>query len=55
MSVPVTGGGSTCVTRVLAGQVDHRDQYLTDEERSAGDRMCLCVSRCRGSRLVLNL
>ncbi|MEU7815308.1 PDR/VanB family oxidoreductase [Pseudonocardia sp. NPDC049154] len=45
----------TCVTPVLAGDVDHRDDYLTDEEKAEGDRMCVCVSRCRGERLQLDL
>lgn len=45
-----------CVTRVLEGMPDHRDSFLTDEEKRAGDRMCICVSRSidRGS-LVLEL
>ncbi|NKQ56988.1 oxidoreductase [Amycolatopsis sp. K13G38] len=45
----------TCVTGVLDGEVDHRDQYLTDEEKAAGETMCLCVSRCRGTHLTLDL
>ncbi|MFD3547394.1 PDR/VanB family oxidoreductase [Streptomyces sp. NPDC058655] len=43
----------TCQHRVLAGEVDHRDELLTDGER--GDSMLLCVSRARGDRLVLDL
>lgn len=43
----------TCQQRVLAGEVDHRDELLSDDER--GDSMLLCVSRCRGERLVLDL
>ncbi len=45
----------TCLTRVLAGQVDHRDQYLTPEERAAHDQFLPCCSRSRGVRLVLDL
>lgn len=45
----------TCVTPVLAGEVDHRDDFLTKEERARGDQMCVCVSRCRGERLRLDL
>lgn len=44
----------TCVTRVLAGRVDHRDQYLTAAEQARHDQMCLCVSRGCGP-LVLDL
>ncbi|MEW1611678.1 MULTISPECIES: PDR/VanB family oxidoreductase [unclassified Streptomyces] len=43
----------TCQQRVLAGEIDHRDELLTDDER--GDSMLICVSRCRGGRLVLDL
>jgi ferredoxin-NADP reductase len=45
----------TCETRVLHGAPDHRDSLLTDEEKAAGDSMMICVSRCRGDRLVLDL
>ncbi|MFJ7410578.1 PDR/VanB family oxidoreductase [Streptomyces sp. NPDC098077] len=43
----------TCQQRVLGGEIDHRDDLLTDDER--GDSMLICVSRCRGGRLVLDL
>ena len=43
----------TCRQRVLAGEVDHRDELLTDAER--GDSMLICVSRARGERLVLDM
>ncbi|MEU6058144.1 PDR/VanB family oxidoreductase [Streptomyces sp. NPDC047097] len=43
----------TCRQTVLAGEVDHRDELLTEEERA--DSMLLCVSRCAGERLVLDL
>ena len=45
----------TCETRVLAGVPEHRDQLLSDEERESGETMMICVSRCRGERLVLDL
>lgn len=46
----------TCLTRVLEGTPDHRDSFLTDEERGVGDRMCICVSRSIDGRpLVLGL
>jgi ferredoxin-NADP reductase len=44
----------TCETAVLEGEPDHRDSLL-DDERAAGDVMMICVSRCRGPRLVLDL
>ncbi|MEU9621418.1 MULTISPECIES: PDR/VanB family oxidoreductase [unclassified Streptomyces] len=43
----------TCRQRVLEGEIDHRDELLTDAERE--DSMLICVSRCRGKRLVLDL
>jgi ferredoxin-NADP reductase len=45
----------TCETTVLEGEVDHRDSLLTEDEKAAGDTMMICVSRCRGARLVLDL
>ena len=45
----------TCETTVLEGDPDHRDSLLTEEEKAAGDTMLICVSRCRGARLVLDL
>ncbi|MFC7928897.1 PDR/VanB family oxidoreductase [Streptomyces cinereoruber] len=43
----------TCEQRVLAGEIDHRDELLTDAERDGS--MLICVSRCAGKRLVLDL
>lgn len=43
----------TCQQRVLEGEIDHRDELLTDSERDGS--MLICVSRCRGERLVLDL
>ncbi|TGN77939.1 oxidoreductase [Streptomyces bauhiniae] len=43
----------TCQQRVLEGEVDHRDELLTDGERD--DSMLICVSRARGERLVLDM
>ncbi|MDT0477592.1 PDR/VanB family oxidoreductase [Streptomyces sp. DSM 41014] len=43
----------TCQQRVLEGEVDHRDELLTDGERD--DSMLICVSRARGDRIVLDM
>lgn len=43
----------TCQQRVLEGEIDHRDELLTDEERS--DSILICVSRSRSDRLVLDM
>jgi vanillate monooxygenase ferredoxin subunit len=45
----------TCLTRVLEGEVDHKDMYLSPEEPAANDQMLLCCSRARSARLVLDL
>jgi vanillate O-demethylase ferredoxin subunit len=45
----------TCLTPVLDGEPDHRDQYLTPEERAANDQFTPCCSRARGARLVIDL
>lgn len=45
----------TCVTDVLDGEIDHRDRFLTDEEREDGDQICACCSRACGARLVLDI
>ncbi len=44
----------TCETGVLEGEIDHRDSILDTEEQAAMDTMMICVSRCRGERLVLD-
>jgi ferredoxin len=45
----------SCETKVVEGEVDHRDYVLTAREKAAGDCMMLCVSRACGPRLVLGL
>lgn len=49
------GTCGTCETDVVEGEVDHHDSVLTGEERASGETMMICVSRCRGPRLVLDL
>jgi ferredoxin-NADP reductase len=43
-----------CVVPVIEGEPVHRDHYLTEREKAAGKLMCLCISRARGKRLVLD-
>lgn len=45
----------SCETGVLAGEPDHRDNYLDEFARSAGKNIMICCSGCKGSRLVLDL
>ena len=45
----------TCVTGLLEGEADHRDAFLSEAERRAGDKIMPCVSRARSQVLVLDL
>jgi vanillate O-demethylase ferredoxin subunit len=45
----------TCLTRVVDGEPEHRDTYLTDEERAANDQLLPCCSRSRTPVIVLDL
>lgn len=49
------GTCGTCETDVLEGEPEHRDSLLTPEERAGNETMMICVSRCKGRRLVLDL
>ena len=44
-----------CIVDVLEGEVDHRDSILTPEEQEQNEMMCVCVSRAKSKRLVLDL
>lgn len=43
-----------CETRVISGDVDHRDHLLTKQEHAANKTMMICVSGCRSGSLVLD-
>lgn len=45
----------TCETRVLSGEVDHRDFLMTPEEHDQAGTMMICVSRCTGRVLELDI
>jgi len=47
--------GMTCETGVLAGEPDHRDSLLSEDERQRSESMFVCVSRSCSDRLVLDL
>jgi vanillate O-demethylase ferredoxin subunit len=49
------GECGVCGTPVLDGEIDHRDYVLSALERREGRVMQICVSRCKGTRLVLDL
>ncbi len=45
----------TCEAVLLDGEPDHRDTYLTDAEKAESFTLMICVSRCAGGRLILDL
>lgn len=45
----------TCLTRVIDGVPEHRDSYLTAEERAVNDQFLPCCSRSLTPTLVLDL
>jgi tetrachlorobenzoquinone reductase len=45
----------SCETRVLEGEPDHRDSVLSKSERASNQTMMVCVSGCKGKRLVIDL
>jgi ferredoxin-NADP reductase len=49
------GTCGTCETDVLEGEPEHRDSLLTEAERQSNETMFICVSRCLGPRLTLDL
>ncbi|HEX7694323.1 MAG TPA: 2Fe-2S iron-sulfur cluster-binding protein, partial [Sphingomonas sp.] len=44
-----------CALKVRAGEIDHRDRFLSDAQRESGDVMLACVSRARNGSLVVDL
>ena len=50
-----TGTCGTCATKVIDGIADHRDSALTPGERDQAALMCICISRAKTDRLVLDL
>lgn len=48
-----SGTCGSCKTRLLAGDVDHRDMVLRDDEKD--NMIMICVSRAKSGNLVLDL
>nr|WP_279052124.1 PDR/VanB family oxidoreductase [Acinetobacter tandoii] len=56
--VPVSceqGICGTCITRVVSGVPDHRDVFMTDEERALNNQFTPCCSRAKSKHLVIEL
>jgi vanillate O-demethylase ferredoxin subunit len=49
------GECGVCSTTVLEGVPDHRDYFLTDDEKAEGKLIQICISRAKTPRLVLDL
>ncbi|WP_054075772.1 MULTISPECIES: PDR/VanB family oxidoreductase [Comamonas] len=45
----------TCLTRVLEGEPDHRDMFLSPDEQKRNDSFLPCCSRSRTPMLVLDM
>lgn len=45
----------TCLCDVLEGTPDHKDKFLTEEEREDNDQIILCCSRAKSSKLILDI
>jgi phthalate 4,5-dioxygenase reductase subunit len=48
-----SGTCGSCKTRLLAGEAEHRDMVLSDDEKAS--HIMVCVSRARSAELVLDL
>ncbi len=49
------GECGVCSTPVIEGDIDHRDYFLSQDEKASGKVMQICISRARGPRLVLDI
>lgn len=49
------GTCGTCATMLLEGEPDHRDQFLSDDQKDENTIIMPCVSRAKSRRLVLDL
>lgn len=58
ITLPVScerGVCGTCLTKVLGGVPDHRDMFLTSDERGRNDRFTPCCSRSKTPVLTIDL
>ena len=49
------GECGVCAAPVMEGEIDHRDYVLSAREKAAGNVIQMCVSRAKGTRLVLDM
>jgi ferredoxin len=55
LSSCMEGTCGTCEVDVLDGVPDHRDSFLSPPERESNETMLICVSRCAGKKLTIDL
>jgi vanillate monooxygenase ferredoxin subunit len=58
VDIPISCGQGvcgTCLTRILGGEPDHRDYYLSAKEQARNDQFLPCCSRAKGAFLILDL
>lgn len=58
VEVPVSceqGVCGTCVTKIIDGEPEHRDLFLTEAERASNTMFTPCCSRAKSALLVLDL
>lgn len=55
LSTCTKGTCGTCEVRLVDGVAEHRDTVLTADEKAAQTSLMVCVSRCRGKELSLDL
>lgn len=48
------GDCGTCAVKMIAGDAEHRDHVLNDQERADG-MICICVSRAKSDHILLDL
>lgn len=45
----------SCHTKVISGDIDHRDCFLTEDEQASNRAMLICCSGARSGNLILDL
>lgn len=45
----------TCETKVIDGIPDHRDSFLSDEEKAENSKIMICCSRSKSPVLTLDI
>lgn len=50
-----SGVCGSCSTRLLSGEPDHRDVYMSPEEHAKNEEYAPCCSRAKSARLVLDI